>query len=79
MRTVERDRKNQEELCQRGWQVIVIWECETRNSEGLTMRLEKEIHIGSLVDHPVSSSAAMAAEKIEDYNCQRTPDKYSKL
>lgn len=28
-RTVDRDRKNQEELQESGWNVVVVWECET--------------------------------------------------
>lgn len=30
---VERDRKNRVALEQTGWQVLVIWECQTRSSE----------------------------------------------
>lgn len=42
-RTIERDRQNQEELRKRGWNVIVVWECELKNTLALKHRLEFEI------------------------------------
>lgn len=38
-RTVERDRAQAERLVAAGWNVAVIWECETRNRETLQSRL----------------------------------------
>ncbi|MDI6725902.1 MAG: DNA mismatch endonuclease Vsr [Smithellaceae bacterium] len=68
-RIVERDRKNQAELRRQGWNVIVVWECEVRDLEGLEIRFEKTIHYESLANQPPdSSSAAMAAEKHRNYN-----------
>lgn len=32
-RTVERDAKNDEALRNSGWDVLVLWECETRNAK----------------------------------------------
>ncbi|WCP73616.1 very short patch repair endonuclease [Sphingomonas hankookensis] len=40
-RTVERDRSQAERLVAAGWNVAVIWECETRNRETLQSRLLK--------------------------------------
>lgn len=37
---VERDRKNIRQLRRSGWKVLVIWECQTRDIEKLTKRLE---------------------------------------
>jgi DNA mismatch endonuclease (patch repair protein) len=37
--TVERDRAQAERLVAAGWNVAVIWECETRNREALQSRL----------------------------------------
>lgn len=38
-RNVERDRDARRRLVRMGWQVFVIWECETRDQEALTRRL----------------------------------------
>ena len=35
-----RDRRNEEALHDLGWQVIVIWECETRDREAVAKRIE---------------------------------------
>lgn len=42
-RNVERDRKNQQELRQLGWNVIVVWECELRDVARLTKRLTRSL------------------------------------
>lgn len=36
---VERDRRNLKALKREGWQVMVVWECETRHSDRLAERL----------------------------------------
>jgi DNA mismatch endonuclease, patch repair protein len=36
---VERDARKERELRLRGWDVAIVWECETRNHETLTHRL----------------------------------------
>lgn len=38
-RNVARDQENQAELLGLGWNVVVIWECETRDEEALTAKL----------------------------------------
>ena len=38
---IERDRRNQTDLQQLGWRVIVIWECELRQHSDLETRLER--------------------------------------
>lgn len=43
MGNVTRDRKNRRFLRRTGWTPIVIWECETRNAERLTKKLETKI------------------------------------
>lgn len=35
VRNVERDRISAEQLAEVGWRPVVIWECETRNADGL--------------------------------------------
>ena len=37
---VSRDRRNLHKLRRLGWKVIVVWECQTRNIERLTKKLE---------------------------------------
>jgi len=40
-KNVARDRKVRQALRRQGWQVLVIWECETKNLARLTERLRK--------------------------------------
>ncbi len=42
-RNVERDRKAIENLKADGWQVVVVWECETKNEDGLEKLLSESI------------------------------------
>ncbi|MFC4257411.1 very short patch repair endonuclease [Marinobacter lacisalsi] len=36
----QRDRRNQEELRELGWSVLVVWECELRDLEGVGRKLK---------------------------------------
>lgn len=36
---VERDRRNLQQLKEMGWDVLVIWECETKDTEALESKL----------------------------------------
>ncbi|MFN3727574.1 MAG: very short patch repair endonuclease [Allosphingosinicella sp.] len=38
-RNVERDRVNERALADAGWQVLTVWECETREAQTLSNRL----------------------------------------
>ena len=38
---VERDRRNARALRRSGWRILVVWECQTRDSERLLLRLER--------------------------------------
>lgn len=42
-RNVERDAANEAALKSMGWRVIVVWECETADSESLLLRLAEEL------------------------------------
>jgi len=42
-RTVKRDRRNRKELRKIGWEVVVVWECQTKDSRKLERRLEKAL------------------------------------
>jgi DNA mismatch endonuclease (patch repair protein) len=71
-RTVERDKKNQQLLGQKGWNVVVVWECETKDLSKLTEELLGIVaHDESLVWQRQSLSIAMAAEKQADYNTEK--------
>jgi DNA mismatch endonuclease, patch repair protein len=73
LRNVERDRKNQEKLRLEGWQVIVVWECETRDLEKLEQRMSGLFSCGPLAEQWLIPSLAMAAEKSGQYNAVPKP------
>lgn len=67
-RTVERDRKNQKELRQQGWNVIVVWECETKDLSELAANLFELIDRDrSFAWREQTSSVSMAAERQKEY------------
>lgn len=66
-RTMERDRRNQRELRRRGWNVIVVWECELRDLDQLAHRLTSALAPGQDVYCQVPPSVQMAAETQETY------------
>ena len=43
-RNVERDKINKRELNKLGWNVITIWECETKDSGKITAELKKKLN-----------------------------------
>ncbi|HEY3374646.1 MAG TPA: very short patch repair endonuclease [Candidatus Aquicultor sp.] len=43
-KTMRRDIKVEEELKALGWNVLVVWECETKNPEELMRKLERFLH-----------------------------------
>lgn len=42
-KNIERDKKNTHALEQMGWQVLIIWECETRNDDNLIKKFRQEL------------------------------------
>lgn len=40
---IDRDIRSQSAISSMGWQVIVVWECEVKDLEGLSSRLAREI------------------------------------
>lgn len=42
---VERDKRKEEALRVLGWRVLVIWECEIRDLEGLSSRIRREFSL----------------------------------
>jgi DNA mismatch endonuclease, patch repair protein len=41
---IERDKRFRRELKRMGWNVLVVWECETRRPEGLLEKLERFLY-----------------------------------
>lgn len=39
-RNIERDAENQDRLCKLGWDVLVVWECETRRLDVLAEKID---------------------------------------
>ena len=40
-KTIQRDKSIQRDLLSAGWQVLVVWECETRKTQELASKLEE--------------------------------------
>jgi DNA mismatch endonuclease (patch repair protein) len=76
-RTVERDKKNQEELRQKEWKVAVVWECETKDLAKLAAELLRLIDRDKAFSrYEPASSIAIAAEKLKFYRtAKRTKHK----
>ncbi len=80
-RTIERDRINQEELRQQGWNVVVVWECETKSLARLTAELMRLIDCDEAIASQKQSSdvAAMVAEiQIDYHTTNKTIDAFHK-
>jgi DNA mismatch endonuclease (patch repair protein) len=67
-RTIERDRKNQAELRRRGWNVIVVWECELREPDKLSQRLTSFFNTQQHFCSKGPQSLLMAAEQQAIYH-----------
>ena len=61
---VERDRRKVEELERAGWEVLTVWECETRDPETLMPRVERFVG-------PLQHLAAVGA-KADEESCPDT-------
>lgn len=66
-RTVERDQRNQKELRQRGWRVIIVWECEIKNIDRLTERLRSTINTPHVLYAQNTPLVQIAAELHDTY------------
>ena len=66
---VERDKKNRAYLEKLGWNIIVVWECQTERSlESLSVFIKKQI--SSHLDKIDNKELLMVAERKEDYNIE---------
>ena len=75
-RTVKRDQRNQKELHLRGWNVIVIWECELREINLLAERLTRAITASQCLyaqDFPIAQMADEALESYQSKENQNQP------
>jgi len=66
-RTVDRDRRNKEELQDSGWNVVIVWECETKDLKKLGERILGLIDQYPSNLQPLPSSVAIAAEDRRKY------------
>jgi DNA mismatch endonuclease, patch repair protein len=66
-KTVERDCRNQSELRRRGWNVVVVWECELREPHQLAQRLFRSLTAKQDPYCQWQASIQMAAEKRSRY------------
>ena len=46
-RNIERDRKAVDDLRSLGWKTLIVWECETKNLDVLTRRLEAFLRVSA--------------------------------
>ena len=65
---VTRDRRNQAALQNLGWRVVVIWECETRNTNIIEDRLREHLYPAGADQHDALLSRV--AETMSDYESE---------
>jgi DNA mismatch endonuclease (patch repair protein) len=65
---VARDRRNQAALAAQGWNVVIVWECETAKPEELAERLDRRLRRVVEYAPPEESDLAVAAEDPPEYN-----------
>ncbi len=53
-RNQERDQATERHLCELGWDVLTVWECETQNTEILIQRLRSFLGHTSAINNAVS-------------------------
>jgi len=66
-KNIKRDRINSRRLRLLGWKVVLVWECETKNSIKLAERLVKDIIGGSVGYDSSYAIGVLAAEKKGEY------------
>src|SRR5687767_7218174 len=49
---VERDKRNLRALKREGWDVLIVWECETRNPSSLETRVQSFLNKGAAASRP---------------------------
>jgi DNA mismatch endonuclease (patch repair protein) len=67
-RNVQRDRENARALRQRGWKVLVVWECQCRETEFVERRLKNFFRVG-----PQRRRVKVTLEQRRPQNRRRSP------
>lgn len=52
---IERDHRKEAQLQALGWRVLLVWECETKQREELTLRLRHELKLSEAAQDGASS------------------------
>lgn len=52
---IERDLRKEAQLQALGWRVLLVWECETKQREELTLRLRRELKLSEAAQDGASS------------------------
>lgn len=52
---IERDLRKEAQLKALGWRVLLVWECETKQREELTLRLRRELKLSEAAQDGASS------------------------
>lgn len=52
---IERDLRKEAQLQALGWRVLLVWECETKQREELTLRLRRELKLSETAQDGASS------------------------
>ena len=52
---IERDLRKEAQLQALGWRVLLVWECETKQREELTLRLRRELKLSEVARDGASS------------------------
>jgi DNA mismatch endonuclease, patch repair protein len=70
-RNQSRDRRIGRELRRMGWRVIVVWECQTKNSLRLINMLKEKLTVKSSYELPLCNSFSCAAENAGTYKSRK--------
>jgi len=59
-RNVQRDRKALKELEESGWKVLVVWECELKDEESLSIKIDKFLSKDAQQTNPADAKSRAA-------------------
>jgi len=68
---VKRDRENVNALRTQGWRVLIVWECELRDTDRLLEKLKRAITDGGPFFQNDMFPVQMAAEAPESYEVSK--------
>jgi len=70
-RTIRRDQRTTSELRERGWNVVIVWECELKDADALRRRLFSEIADEPSIYDSKQAPLPLAADKQTAYEVPR--------